>query len=163
MQKLSTVSILKLEEHDMMHILVDIDHVLSDAYWRDAMIGGPGGWDEYHNNAPRDEPFIHVIDLVNALSTRYTMIGVTARPEKWRQITMKYLADHGAMLEELLMRPDDAYHPAPQLKLDLAVKRFGQPLHNQVAFIMDDREDVAIAFNNAGVPALQVYARRHKS
>jgi hypothetical protein len=137
-------------------VLVDIDHTLSDAFWRDELIGT---WDAYHEASSGDLPLLPVIGLINSLHLcRYTIVGITARPEKWRQLTLNWLVRWGAHVHELLMRPDDAFHPSPEIKLELARKRF--PDFNDIAFLLEDRDDVCAAFREAGVTVLQVFSKR---
>jgi hypothetical protein len=140
-------------------ILVDIDHTLSAAHWRDAMIGGP--WDEYHAASVADPPAHDIAALVRALyNCGYTIIGITARPEKWRKLTMDWLLRHSIPLHSILMRPDAAYHPAPEIKVKLAQEHFGDALVTCVAFIIDDREDVVAAFRALGITTLQCHVRQ---
>ncbi len=139
-------------------ILVDIDHTLSNAFWRDPMIGTVS-WDEYHQSSRQDAPLHDMIDIVEALSLNFNIVGFTARPAKWRKLTMEWCILHGVNLDELLMRPDDNYRPAPELKLELVNARFPNP-KEEVAAILDDREDVIAAFKGIGITALQVHARQ---
>lgn len=147
------------KETQMKSILVDIDHTVSDAFWRDPMIDN-GGWDAYHAASSRDHPIDDIVTLLNHMSNYYCIIALTARPGKWRRLTMDWSLKHGIHIDELLMRADDNYHRAPELKIALAMQRFGDKLLEEVAFIMDDREDVITAFKGIGITALQVYARR---
>lgn len=125
-----------------------------------APMGAGVSWDEYHAASAKDEPLEDVINLLHALrNSGYTPIGLTARPGKWRQLTMDWLVKHDVPFEELLMRPDDDYHPAPAMKVALALERFPQ-IKDQVAFVLDDREDVIAAFKALGVTALQVHGRQ---
>lgn len=142
------------------YILVDVDHTLANSFWRDDMIGD---WDAYHAASSEDEPLQDAVGLINSLhGAGYTIIGLTARPEKWRQITMEWLIKHFISMDELLMRPDEAYHPAPEIKMALALKRFDDKanLKAQVAIVIDDREDVIEAFRALGVTAMQIFGRR---
>lgn len=142
------------------HILCDIDHTISDAFWRDELIGGPGGWDEYHSQSIKDDPLHDMVAMVNALhSSGLVIIGITARPAKWRSLTMRWLVKHSVMMDELLMRPDESFHPAPEIKTALAIERFGESVKDHVAMILDDREDVIEAFKGMGVTAIQVHGR----
>lgn len=141
------------------HVLIDIDHTLANSAWRDYLIDGPGGWDEYHAASESDLPLHDMVGLVNALKAGgYHVTGITARPAKWRALTMKWLMLHRCELDELLMRPDDAFHPAPELKLRLALMRYPN-LKEEIAFVLDDREDVIATFKAQGVTALQVHGR----
>lgn len=145
---------------DRRHVLVDLDHTLSNAFPRDGMIGGP--WDDYHAASVADEPLHDVVALVNALHDQgFTIVAITARPEKWRQLTGAWLRRHGIYIDEILMRPDEAFHPAPELKIALARARFPD-LKNQVALLLEDRDDVVAAFREEGITVLQVHARRQE-
>lgn len=139
-----------------MILLVDIDHTLSDAFWRDPMIGG--SWDEYHAASSEDQPLKPMVSLVRALKKdAWLIIGLTARPAKWRKLTMTWLLKHNIPLDEILMRPDEAFHPAPELKFKLALLRF--PDLRKVTMVLDDREDVVAIFKAAGITALQVHGK----
>lgn len=140
-------------------ILVDIDHTISNSFWRDSMMGNRD-WDAYHSASVDDKPIPDTIDMLCALQVQgYKIIGITARPEKWRDLTMKWLIRHLVCMDELLMRPDDSFRPAPEIKMELVAKRFGDNLCEEVAFIMDDRDDIATAFKGCGITVLQVHAR----
>lgn len=140
-------------------VLCDIDHVLSAAWHRDHMIGVES-WDAYHSASVADEPIHDVMSLVNTLhNDGWTIIALTARPEKWRNITMAWLVRHGIKVDEILMRPDESFHPAPEMKLQLAAERFSD-ITNQVAFLIEDRDDVCEAFHALGITTLQVKGRQ---
>lgn len=141
-------------------ILVDIDHTISAAWHRDPMIGGEGGWDAYHAASKDDEPIHDVMAMVNDLHRKdWYIVGLTARPEKWRNVTNRWLVKHGIHMDEILMRPDDAFHPAPEIKVQLATERFTD-IKSQVAFLLEDREDVCEAFHALGITTLQVKGRQ---
>lgn len=137
-------------------VLVDLDHTISDAAWRDPMIAA-GDWDAYHAEFCKDKPCTDMIHLVNSLAIcGFNIVGLTARPAKWRKATMDWLFKHGVKMHDILMRPDEDFHPAPALKLKLAER-----LMDRVLFVVDDREDVVAAFNGAGVTALMVKGRNY--
>lgn len=141
-------------------VVVDIDHTVSDAYWRDPIMNNPiPDWDAYHEASIRDKPIEEVCQLVRSLhQCGWSTIGCTARPGKWRRLSLEWLDTIGNVpLDELLMRPDDDYHPSAQLKLDLITKRFGNDFHNVIDLMLEDREDVTAAFRAAGVTVLQVH------
>ncbi len=149
-------------------VLVDIDHVLSAAWHRDHMIGVES-WDAYHSASKDDEPIHDVMALVNTLSQagsllndEWYIVGLTARPEKWRNVTNQWLVKHGIFLDELLMRPDEAFHPAPEIKVQLVQERFpDSKLKDEIAFLLEDREDVCEAFHQLGITTLQVKGRQN--
>jgi hypothetical protein len=143
----------------MKYLLIDIDHTLSDAFWRDGMIGSTS-WDEYHTASQYDKPFDVMVDMVDALRSKFTIVGITARPEKWRAASLKWMIDHGIYLDELLMRPDEAFHPAPEIKIRLVQERFKESLLDEAVCIIDDRDDVIAAFRGIGIKiALQCFAK----
>lgn len=122
------------------------------------MIGGP--WDDYHKASIDDHPVEEIRHMLQMIGRGFFVVGVTARPEKWRGLSMQWLTKHGIHMDELLMRPDDSYRPAPEIKLELARKRFGMAWPHEIAFVMDDRDDVTAAFKAEGITVLQVHARR---
>jgi hypothetical protein len=144
-------------------LLLDIDHTVSDAAWRDKMIG-VYTWDEYHMEGAKDQPILDTIQLVKDLhSCAWTVIGLTARPEKWRKITMDWCVRHRVPLDELLMRPHNDFLPSPACKVKLVQERFGDD-YSSIAMVLDDRLDVVTAFREIGIAAFQVFAKMsHKS
>lgn len=146
----------------MMKIVAcDIDHTLSDAAWRDGMIGIKT-WDEYHDAGERDLPLQETINLLMALALYgHEIVGLTARPEKWRTQTNKWLMSHLVPMSVLLMRPDEDHRPSPAVKLDLLTSHCGGDL-STVALVLDDRADIASVFVENQVTVLQVHARRRK-
>ncbi len=153
-----------------MIIFFDIDHTLSDAFHRDGMIEDVmTDWDQYHAESIHDEPIPAMASLVrllnetrNSFAPGTTLVGLTARPEKWRALTMRWLVQHEIPLTHLLMRADDDYRPAKELKLDLARGFVAPHALEDVpgVIVIDDREDVVMAFNTIGIVGLQAFTRR---
>lgn len=134
--------------------LLDIDHTISDAAWRDHLLGQ---WDEYHAAAPEDKPIDSIVELVHALhEARWYLCGLTTRPEKWRQITMEWLLKHKIPMDELLMRANDDYRSSAESKVAAIQAKF--PNLNEVTLIIDDNIQVIEAFRALGLTALQTYA-----
>lgn len=150
-------------------ILVDIDHVISDAFWRDDLIKrsrDSGDWTEYHSRGKEDKPLEDMRLLIEILlrgvkehheAPDLEVWGITARPEKWRQQTMNWFNKYHLYLHAILMRPEDAFKPAPQIKIDLCKEH---DILDKVLCIFDDREDVISAFRELGITAFHVHARR---
>jgi phosphoglycolate phosphatase-like HAD superfamily hydrolase len=134
--------------------LVDIDHTVSNSFWRDAMIGGE--WDDYHRAAIYDRPLPDTVAMIRALhDAGWSIYGLTARPSKWRKMTLDWLLAHDVKIDEMLMREDEDYRPAPAMKIALAKQKFGE-LRGVVTVVFDDRDDVIAAFRAEGVTAVQV-------
>ena len=144
-------------------VLVDIDHTLSDAFVRDPMIGNVP-WDDYHAQSIDDDPVHEMGTIVRALMIqRLTIVGLTGRPEKWRDLTIKWLIKHDLPLDDLLMRPDEDYRKAGLVKLDLVKKTYGENWHGKVLCIIDDNDGVIETFRGENVACLQIFNRRGKN
>jgi hypothetical protein len=145
-------------------ILVDMDHTLTAAFARDHMLDDPQvDWDAYHAAAVADRPLTDVVRVIDSLiSAEMFVVGLTARPERWRQLSQKWLTDNGPKIGFLLMRPDNDYRPSPKVKTELAINYFGseEKLRAECAAVFEDREDVCAAFRALGVTVFQVYGRR---
>lgn len=143
-------------------VLVDLDHTISDATWRDHL---QGQWEEYNSLAGRDQPIPIMIDLVNSLAnpdrndSRFTVVISTARQERWRGLTMDWLFRNRVWCDELLMRRNDDFGKSPEVKMRSAVDRFGEDLAG-VTLVIDDREDVLVPFRARGITTLLSTAGR---
>jgi len=143
-------------------ILIDIDHTLSSAFHRDEMIGHVS-WDDYHTASLHDEPLEDIAFLARVLHGHgCKIVAMTARPEKFRQITMRWLVQEAIPVSELLMRDNDDFSPEAKMKIQLAISHFGSEdaIRENVAFVVDDREDVVGVFQAIGVTGFQVFPRR---
>ena len=137
-------------------ILCDIDHTISNAAWRDHMIG-VSSWDEYHAEAEKDQVIEATVTLVRALyRCGHDVIGLTSRPIKFRDLSIKWLVKHDVPIEKLIMRDENDFRPSPELKLDLAKKEFGNDLNRSVLLLIEDRDDVVAAFRAEGVACVHV-------
>jgi hypothetical protein len=138
-----------------MIVIADIDHTVSNAFWRDSQIGSVP-WDEYYANLAYDKPFRYVINLLNSLSwAGYTIIGITGVPEKFRQLRLDWLIKYHVDIDELLMRPNDVFLKNSEMKVKLVTERFNNDF-KKIHFILDDNEETVIDFFNLGIPTLQV-------
>jgi hypothetical protein len=157
-----------------MFLIVDIDHTISDANWRNDLLDAAqisfatvdktsNAFDRYHEASIKDKPIEEMILLVNTLhKAGWAVIGLTTRPEKWRNLTNTWMITHGAHFDVLLMRPNDDYRPAAQSKLatlkdwlqysSVALKK------ENTIIVLDDREDIREAFRAEGFTVLQVFA-----
>lgn len=143
-----------------MLILVDIDHTLSDARWRDHMLEpAVKDWVAYHTQSIDDPPVAPMIQLVKRLQKGKeegdVIAGLTARPEQWRPLTMKWLFRHGVELDELYMRPDYDFRPSPECKLAL-VEQYLSDVDKMSVIFLEDNEKICRAFLAAGFCTLRV-------
>lgn len=142
-------------------ILVDIDHTISDAFHRDEMIG-VAPWDEYHKRSIEDLPAKDFVEFYRNAKrvSHYNWIGITSRPEKFRGLTNQWLVRHNIELDDLWMRPDFNFNPAPDVKLSLCREKLGEDWQKDILLLIDDNEKVIEAFRGAGVTCLQIFNRR---
>lgn len=139
-----------------MNLLLDLDHTVSDAAWRDHMIN-EDGWDNYHLQLIHDKPIPEIIAMARGLyNSGWRIIGLTARPERFRRLSMNWLIRNKVALDELLMRPDDDYRSSPVVKLDLIYRRCPDIGDKRKFLLVDDREDICQFFVEAGFSTLQV-------
>jgi uncharacterized HAD superfamily protein len=111
-----------------------------------------GEWDHYHSLSVDDKPAKVIIDLVIALHcARHEIYIVTARPRKWLRQTYRWLHNNGILIDEshILMREYDDFQPSHETKLTLTS-------HLNIDLLIEDREDVCLAFAKAGIPSLMV-------
>jgi FMN phosphatase YigB (HAD superfamily) len=139
---------------DRKYILVDMDDTLTNSKWREELIDQ--SWDEFHQAADKDEPIWDILHVINALDN-YLIVGLTARPERYRALTTEWCVRHGVKLHHLLMRPDDNYDPSPALKVYLAQCYFEGDF-SDVKLMIDDHPGVIAAFRELGVTGLLVHS-----
>lgn len=138
-----------------MFYLVDLDHTLSNAFWRDSMIGHVS-WEEYHESAELDKPFPKMVQLINTLiKNGHYVIAITGRTEKHRGLTVDWLINNNLFLHDLLMRPDDVFTKNADMKVQLVSTYFNNHFDN-IAFLIEDNEDTCLAFQKLGIATLQV-------
>jgi hypothetical protein len=132
-------------------VIVDIDHTISDAAWRDPLIGS---WDEYYREQVYDRPIEFVLDLLLALAATRDIVAVTARPEEHMWATVRWLYQHAFPVEAIFMRPKDDYRPSPEVKCSLIRQNF--PDLRDIDFVLEDRDDCVAAYKQMGLNVLQV-------
>jgi len=140
-----------------MIVLVDIDHCVCDGYWRDSIIVITYLY-SYHLASKDDAPIKEIVDLINSMEKAgHAVIGFTSRPEKWRKLTNEWLVKHEVKISELVMRRNDDFRKATEIKEDIV----RSPIFSGygISLVIDDRQDVCETINNMGVTTMQV---RHK-
>jgi hypothetical protein len=117
---------------------------------------GIESWEKYHEESQYDKPFKKVVNLINSLSSvGYTIIGLTGRNEKFRQLTTNWILKYKVDIHELLMRPDENFLKNAELKLKLIEDHFKGD-YRDIHFLIDDNEDTILAFFKLGIGTLQV-------
>lgn len=142
-------------------ILTDLDHTLTYAFPRDPMIGIVP-WDRYHEESINDHPAHDFIKFISVFfnSKKHELIGITSRPEKFRDLTMKWLSRNEIPLHGLWMRPDNDYRAAGIVKIDLCLQNLGESWKEKVLCLIDDNDKVIECFRGEGITCLQVFNKR---
>ena len=150
-------------------LLLDIDHTISDAAWRDDMLASRD-WDAYHLAGKEDKAVEEVVALVDSLSAdpneAWEIICLTARPGKWRQQTMQWMVKYNCPVDELLMRPDDSYQSAGELKTELLKMRFGsklEGLQGHDVILIDDNDKVIEAMRALNITTMQISVAKRRT
>ena len=149
-----------------------IDHTISDAAWRDDMINN-NDWDAYHLAGKEDKPIAEIVQFIESLAGATTtekfaweIIALTARPGKWRKQTMEWMGKYGVIIDEILMRPDDSYKSAGEMKVQLLKERFGESLEKLEGcnvILIDDNEKVIEAVRALGITTLHIAAAKRRT
>lgn len=124
----------------------DLDGTLSDDRWRRHLIDRSAAdpWVKYHEMAGCDK-LMNANLLEQHIKSADRIVILTARPEKYRTMTLGWLHD---MIDErfgptnltLIMRPDRDKQSSPALKIkQLYAQGFAAP---DIGVAYDDREDV---------------------
>lgn len=140
-------------------VIVDLDGTLCNSAHREHLARA-GEWEAFHSLLMEDLPWPDVqklIEVINGDPDMYNVIGLTGRNERYRTMTMSWLAKNSVELDELLMRPDNDYRSDAELKpqlLDewLDKRRF---THADVWFILEDRDVMVETWRNLGHSCLQ--------
>lgn len=146
----------------MKFILWDIDHTLMNATWRDGLLPKKGGsWDEYHHACVNDTPHENAVQLCRDLSTcGYQQLGITMRPDKYRALTKAQMITHNVPLLDVLMKDTQGWVDVIETKLTIIRTHFDEVQRRDIAFFIDDREDICLAVTaEFGISSFQV---RHK-
>lgn len=147
-------------------LLLDIDHTVFDAAWRDDMLADRD-WDAYHAAGKDDQPINEVVHLVNDIhNAGWTIYALTARPEKWRNQTMKQFVDHGINVDWFLMRPTDDYSSAGESKIKLLQKEFGPNLEgfeSKEVILIDDNEKVIEVMRANNITTMQISVAKRRT
>jgi len=150
-------------------VVVDLDGTLCDSSHRDQYAQN-GEWDEYHSRCHLDEPHGDVLLLLRTLvdahnggGEPFTVVGCTGRNERWRHATEQWLVLHDVPVDFVLMRPDFDYRSDADVKLELLREWYSStegaaemPLHERVAFVLEDRDKMVEAWRGAGFNCWQV-------
>ena len=137
-------------------VLFDIDGTLADnSHRQHFLMSSPKRWDEFFDEMVGDVPNNALVTLYNTLyqSKSYEMVLVTARPEKHRAVTERWLAGHSLKWNRLVMRRDGDCRRDAETKQDM-LREITNSL-NEIAFVVDDRTQTVQMWRSLGLTCLQ--------
>jgi hypothetical protein len=133
-------------------VLVDLDHTLCDAFWRDPLLGR---WEEYHAAGMEDKPIGFVREIIDmAHHSGREVVAVTGRPEYNRQMTVRWMIQYDIPIDTILMRAMDDHRPSVEVKRELVTLAF--PDLSVIEFVLEDRDDCVAIYKQLGLNVLQV-------
>lgn len=126
-------------------IICDVDGTLALKCDRDifdfALAGG-----DYINGKIRD--------IVNLCFKSMGVIIVTAREEKFHDVTKNWLISHGVQFDQLLMRKNGDFRKDCKVKKEIFEKHIKN--NYDIQFVLDDRDQVVRMWRENGLTCLQV-------
>jgi hypothetical protein len=135
-------------------VVFDIDGVVADFRHRQGYLDRePADWVSFFAAAGTDPSLPDGVALALRSVAERNLLWLTGRPERTRDLTVRWLAAHGLPTEHLYMRPDADMRPARVFKADriqqlAATKR--------IHLVIDDDDGVVETLTAAGWPVRQV-------
>ena len=129
-------------------VVIDIDGTVANHRHREHLIAGANpDWGAFFASSGLDDPLPEGITLATEHALASTVIWLTGRPERYRQLTAEWLAANGLPTANLNMRPDNDMRPAATFKADRLAQLSAM---YDIALIVDDDEQVVATLRQAG-------------
>jgi FMN phosphatase YigB (HAD superfamily) len=140
----------------MQTVIFDIDGTLADNWHRQHLVQkDKPDWDEFFEKMSEDtlnKPVAALYELVRN-SGQYKTLLVSARPERYREMTEFWFADQGLSFEMLYMREDGDRRPDYQVKKEMLDKILADG--HEILFVVDDRTQTVNMWRENGITCLQ--------
>lgn len=136
--------------------IFDLDGTLADNGHRQKfVVSGKKDWDAFFAAQIADTPNTAVVAIYKTLfaSDDFEMLVVTARPERYREVSEHWFKINGIPLKRMIMRADGDRRSDEIIKREILAKirqEGALPL-----FVVDDREAVVQMWRNEGITCLQ--------
>ena len=136
-------------------VLCDLDGTLSDTRHRERFVRQkPRDYDSFFAAAGDDEPIRPVIEVVNALARAgYEIHITTGRRDDTREVTKRWLEEHGVTYHRLMMREFHDHTPDDVLKRQWFESHYNP---TDVLCVLEDRNRVVKMRRELGVTCLHV-------
>jgi len=155
-------------------VFVDIDGTLADIEHRRVYVRSkPKNWPAFERAIPNDGPIDWVIDAVKRLFyAGWTVVLMSGRSEKSREVTEAWLEKHGIRYHALYMRRTWEFDENGEIKLTKNGKKLGDFRRDDIVkeellgvareagydpdVVFDDRDQVVAMWRKLGIPVVQV-------
>ncbi len=132
----------------------DLDGTLARHYHRRKyLLQDNPNWKSFFEAANFDPLIETVASVFHMVRMSVPIIICTARPEKYREITERWLARKGLFVEQIYMREHDGDVSDVEVKREM-IKKIREDEWEPV-FIVEDRDDVAEMWREEGFLCLQ--------
>lgn len=137
-----------------MDIIVDIDGTIADCrHRRYFVIDGKHDWKSFFESMIVDPPIQPVIDLVNELSIKNTILLATGRSEEYMRHTVDWLYQHKVQYARLYMRRERDCRPDQIVKKEILDQMIKEGYKPKIA--LDDRQTVVDMWRENNIICLQ--------
>ncbi len=139
-------------------VLVDLDGTLSDHEKRLPFLpenpdDQDADWTDFYRNQLSDPPFVGVAEIIRRLRDMYVVI-MTARPEKYRADSERWLQNNQINWDAMLMRAEGDHRPNMEVKKDQLELVLGLGWRPFIAF--EDHPPTIDMLRAAGIETLSV-------
>jgi FMN phosphatase YigB (HAD superfamily) len=119
-------------------IIVDLDGTLVDIEHRVFFIKkDPPDWKSFMEKTPSDSLHHWCNVLLQAIASKgYKIIIMTARGERWDELTKKWLSDHKIVYHEYYSRKSKDRRPDAEVKKEIYLEKIKD--RYDVLFVLDD-------------------------
>lgn len=140
-----------------MKVIFDLDGTLADINHRLHFVqDGNKDWDGFYKACIHDTPKTPIVELALMCDDAgHEIIISSGRSENVRTETEKWLAQHGIVYAQLLMRPDACFVPDQALKKAWLDQGLLGDL-NDILFVVEDRDRMVKMWRDQGLTCLQV-------
>lgn len=140
----------------MQIVIFDLDGTLADIKHRRVHLNPTNpDWNSFNSQMSNDIPNAPVVDLYKTLwkSGRYQLIIVSGRSDEYRKFTEQWLSWNEIPFNKLIMRKRHDSRSDHIVKEEI-LKQI-QSLDKEIAFVVDDRQQVVDMWRKNGIVCLQ--------
>ena len=138
-------------------VIVDLDGTLSDAAGRQHFLERPRkDWQAFFDACGDDPVIDEIARLLDLLDPALTIVLLTARPVRIRDLTLGWLHRYGLRWDLLVMRPARDYRSSPDAKRVAVEQLRAHGFELRLAFD-DDPRNVSM-FHAEGIPCVYLHS-----